>query len=58
VFFNLGLDYRYNDHVRLRMDGYNLLGGFDSDLNKRNYFGDMSFRSEAPALGLSAEVVY
>jgi hypothetical protein len=58
VFFNLGLDYKYNDHVRLRMDGYNLLGGFDSDLNKRNYFGDMSFRSEAPALGLSAEVVY
>jgi hypothetical protein len=58
VFFNLGLDYKYNDHVRLRMDGYNLLGGFDMDLNKRNYFGDNSFRSEAPALGLSAEVVY
>jgi outer membrane receptor protein involved in Fe transport len=58
VFFNLGLDYRYNDHVRLRMDGYNLLGGFDRDLNKRLYYGDMSFRSEAPALGLSAEVVY
>jgi outer membrane receptor protein involved in Fe transport len=58
VFFNLGLDYRYNDYVRLRVDGYNLLGGFDMDLNKRNYYGDNSFRSEAPALGLSAEVVY
>jgi outer membrane receptor for ferrienterochelin and colicins len=58
VFFNLGLDYKYNDYVRLRVDGYNLLGGFEKDLNKRNYFGDNSFRSEAPALGLSAEVVY
>lgn len=58
VFFNLGLDYRYNDYIRMRVDGYNLLGGFDKDLNKRNYFGDNSFRSEAPALGLSAEMVY
>jgi iron complex outermembrane receptor protein len=58
VFFNLGLDYKYNDNVRLRVDGYNLLGGFDIDLNKRGYYGDNSFRSEAPALGVSAEVVY
>ncbi len=58
VFFNLGLDYRYNDYVRMRVDGYNLLGGFDSDLNKRIYYGDISYRSEAPALGLSMEVTY
>lgn len=58
VFLNLGLGYRYNDYVRCRLDGYNLLGGFDKDLNKRIYHGDMGFRSEAPALGLSAEVTY
>lgn len=58
VFFNLGLDYRYTENIRLRLDGYNLLGGFDRDLNKRIYHGDNGFRSEAPALGVSCEVLY
>lgn len=58
VFFNLGLAYQYNDHLRMRLDGYNLLGGFERDLNKRIFHGDNSFRSEAPALGVSAELLY
>jgi outer membrane receptor protein involved in Fe transport len=58
MFFNLGLDYKYNRYTTFRVDGYNLLGGFDRDLNKRIYYSDMGFISEAPALGLSCEMQF
>jgi hypothetical protein len=58
MFFNLGMAYQYNCHTRFRVDGYNLLGGFDRDLNKRIYYSDMGFTSEAPALGLSCEMQF
>jgi iron complex outermembrane receptor protein len=52
-YLNLGLQYQPNKRLTVRLDGYNLLGIFDRDLNKRNYyasFGD--YRSDAPALAL------
>jgi len=58
VFLNVGLDYCYNPNVRFRVDGYNLLGLLERDLNKRIYYADHSFISEAPAIGLSGEVCY
>jgi outer membrane receptor for ferrienterochelin and colicin len=58
VFYNLGLDYRYSQNVRFRVDGYNLLGIFQSDLNKRIFYADNDFISEAPAVGISGEVRY
>src|SRR5262249_52383647 len=56
IFYNFGVEYRYSPHARFRVDGYNLLGIFQSDLNKRIFYGDNSFISEAPAVGVSAEV--
>jgi outer membrane receptor protein involved in Fe transport len=56
VFYNLGLEYRYSRCTRFRVDGYNLLGVFQSDLNKRIFYGDNSFISEAPAVGVSGEM--
>lgn len=55
-YLNLGLQYRPAKDLTIRVDGYNLLGIFNKDLNKRNYyagFGD--FRSHAPAVGVSVK---
>ena len=54
AYFNLSLRYRYNKQTTLSLHGYNLLGLFDEDINKRNYFQTTSnFFDEAPALSLS-----
>ena len=58
MFLDLALTYQYSEHTRFRVDGYNLLGGFDHDLNKRIYYSDIGFISEAPALGLSCEMTF
>ena len=58
VFLNLGLEYRCNRNMRLRVDGFNLLGILQSDLNRRPFGGEGSFYSEAPAIGLSGEACY
>ena len=58
IFLNLGLEYRVNRNARFRVDGYNLLGILQSDLNRRIFYGHNSFISEAPALGVSGEVCY
>jgi hypothetical protein len=58
VFLNVGIDYRYSRNTRFRVDGYNLLGIFQSDLNKRIFYGDNSFISEAPAVGISGEMCF
>lgn len=50
-YLNLGLQYQPNDDLTFRVDGYNLLGIFDKDLNKRNYVSD--FRSHAPAVAFT-----
>ena len=51
-YLNLGLQYRPRRNLTLRLDGYNLLGLFDKDLNKRNY-GGPDYRSHAAAIAAS-----
>lgn len=52
-FLNLGLQYKPNKNLTVRVDGYNLLGAFYEDLNHRNYGGEGSadFRCHAPSVG-------
>ncbi len=62
-FLDLGLEYKPNKHLEIGMYGYNLLGIFDSDLNKRNTVesgnaGGSGFRSAAPALAVSATYAF
>ncbi len=53
-FLNLGLQYQPTERLTVRLDGYNLLGIFDKDFNKRNYLGGAGdYRCEAVALGLT-----
>jgi hypothetical protein len=53
-FLNMGLQFQPDKNLTLRVDGLNLLGIFDKDLNKRNYFGDPDYRSHAAAMAVSA----
>jgi iron complex outermembrane receptor protein len=57
VFLNLGLEYRPSQNLTLRLDGYNLLGLFDQELNKRrvgfNTEAPGQYRVHAPAMGVS-----
>jgi iron complex outermembrane receptor protein len=55
-FLNLGLQYQPKKNLTFRIDGYNLLGIFSKDFNKRNYGGNensLDYRCAAPALGFS-----
>jgi hypothetical protein len=58
VFLNAGLEYRPKPNARIRVDGYNLLGIFEPDLNHRIFYGDNSMVSEAPAVGISGQLCY
>jgi len=52
-YLNLGLQYQPTKNLTFRVDGYNLLGIFDRDLNKRNYYSSLGdYRSYAPAVAL------
>lgn len=51
-YLNLGLQYEPTEDLTLRVDGMNLLGIFNEDLNKRNYNGEM-YRSHAPAVAFT-----
>lgn len=52
-YLNLGLQYQPSRRLTLRVDGYNLLGAFDKDLNKRNYYTSLGdYRSHAAAVAL------
>ncbi len=54
-YLDLGLQYAARKNLTLGLTGYNLLGLFDLDLNKRNYIaGDADYRCHAAALGLWA----
>jgi outer membrane receptor protein involved in Fe transport len=54
IFLNLGLRYKLSENTTLGFDMYNVLGWFDEDLNKRNFFQRTSqYRTEAAAVGLS-----
>ena len=52
-YLNLGLQYQPNENTTIRIDGLNLLGVFDKDLNKRNYGASGAFRSHAPAVAFT-----
>ncbi len=55
-YLNLGLQYKPSKDLTVGIYGYNLLGIFDKDLNKRNYNetgGGGTFRDHAPAIGVS-----
>lgn len=53
-YLNLGLQYQPNKNLTFRVDGYNLLGVFNHDLNKRNYYaGYGDYRCHAAAVGVT-----
>jgi outer membrane receptor protein involved in Fe transport len=57
-FLDLGLQYKPTKDLTIGINGYNLLGIFNIDLNKRNYVepggaAGSDFRSAAPAVGVS-----
>jgi hypothetical protein len=53
-YLNLGLEYKPSKDLTIAVTGYNLLGIFDIDLNKRNYIASNGdYRDEAPAVGVS-----
>jgi len=52
-YLNMGLQCQPSKRLTLRLDGYYLLGIFDRDLNKRNYYTSLGdYRSHAPAIAL------
>ncbi|MFQ6034729.1 MAG: TonB-dependent receptor plug domain-containing protein [Sedimentisphaerales bacterium] len=58
VYLNLGLQYELSPNLKIRLDGYNLLGWIDKDINKRLLaFGGRDnggdYRSHAAAVGIS-----
>jgi outer membrane receptor for ferrienterochelin and colicin len=53
-YLNLGLQYQPNKDLTIGVTGYNLLGIFNRDFNKRNYLASNGdYRCEAPAIGVS-----
>jgi outer membrane receptor for ferrienterochelin and colicins len=55
-FLNIGLEYQPSKNMTIGIMGYNLLGMFNSDLNKRNYLASSGdYRSEAPAVGVMVQ---
>ena len=53
AYLNLSLAYKINKHSSLYLHGYNLLGIFDENLNKRNYFQTSSnYFIEEPAFSI------
>jgi iron complex outermembrane receptor protein len=53
-YLNLGLQYQPSKDLTIGVTGYNLLGIFNSDFNKRNYLdSNGDYRCEAPAIGIS-----
>ncbi|MFC3913508.1 TonB-dependent receptor plug domain-containing protein [Pseudaeromonas sharmana] len=56
AFFDLGLSYQSADYGRFGLNGYNLLGLLDEDLNKRLYLLNVgNYRPEAVAFALTWE---
>lgn len=54
-YLNLGFRYQPDEDLTIGVTGYNLLGLFDKDLNKRNYLNDPDYRSHAVAVGVWLE---
>ncbi|HEY2411164.1 MAG TPA: TonB-dependent receptor, partial [Pirellulaceae bacterium] len=49
LFVNMGLEYKVNPHLTVRVDGYNLAALFDEKISKRNYILRESEFSVQPA---------
>lgn len=57
IHLNMGLEYHPDKITTVRLDGFNLLGLIEDELNKRNYFQRTgSYRVEAPAIALSVNI--
>ena len=53
-YLNMGLQYKANKDLTVGVTGYNLLGIFNRDFNKRNYYASTGdYRDEAVAVGVS-----
>jgi iron complex outermembrane receptor protein len=52
-YLDLGLQYQPSKDMIIGITGYNLLGVFDKDINKRNYHNDPDYRSHAVAVAVS-----
>ena len=53
AYLDTGLIYKMNRNLTLSVHGYNLLGLFDEDLNKRNFFQRTShYRDAAPSVAM------
>ena len=53
-YLNLGLQYQPSKDLTIGVMGYNLLGIFNKDFNKRNYWASNGdYRNQAPAVGVS-----
>ena len=59
MFLNLGVEHKIKENLSMRVDGYNLLGCVDEDLNKRvNYSGPGNYRCHAPSFGVSLTYLF
>lgn len=53
AFWNANTAYRFNKHIKVQLDGYNLLGLIDHTYNKRAYLYNVSnYRADAPTVRL------
>ena len=54
-YLNAGIQYKPKENMTFSLNGYYLLGVFNKDFNKRNYYGAGTgpYRSHAPAVSLS-----
>jgi iron complex outermembrane receptor protein len=52
-YLDLGLQYQPSKDLTIGVTGYNLLGVFGKDLNKRNYMSDVDYRDYAVAVAVS-----
>ena len=54
-YLNAGLQYKPTKNLTVGVNGYYLLGIFNKDFNKRNYYGTTTaaYRSHAPAVSIS-----
>ncbi len=52
-YLDLGLQYQPSKDMTIGVTGYNLLGIFSKDLNKRNYMSDVDYRDHAVAIAVS-----
>jgi len=58
AFVNLGTSYMVNDSITLRLEGQNILGLLDKNLNKRNFLAGRGadYRAEAAAITLGVQI--